>query len=188
MSTKVGSGHAHLLEHFRIICERMAMFVGYSRSLSVSLVPRPCRRRESGLVSTACTCANVPRKAWEIVIFAIAWIISRHNIQGLVYIHTRPRRGCNAFLLNLSFRSSTQVFPLLSSVMWGCRKIGLLICACASRRSCSCWEQQWFYRSHVGEVEMLERKLKDLRNRLTQVSRYPTCMKKCFLTCCLSMI
>jgi len=86
MSTKVGSGH--LFEHFRIICERMAMFVGYSRSLSVSLVPRPCRRRESGLVSTACTCANIPRKAWEIVIFTIAWIISRHNIQGLVYICT----------------------------------------------------------------------------------------------------
>ena len=45
--------------------------------------------------------------------------------------------------------------------------------------------------SCVGKVERLERKLKDLGSRLTQccqVSRYPTCMRKWFLTYCLSMV
>ena len=42
----------------------------------------------------------------------------------------------------------------------------------------------------VGKAERLKQKLKDLRSRLAQhwqVSRCLTCMRKCFLTCCLSL-
>ena len=70
--------------------------------------------------------------------------------------------------------------------MWDCRKIGLLICVSTSH---ACQKQQRFTstycHSRAGEVERLERKLKDLKSGLAQcwqVSRYPTCTTKHFLT------
>ena len=44
------------------------------------------------------------------------------------------------------------------------------------------------YHFCVGEVDRLKLKLKDLGSRLTQCFRYPVCMRKHFLTCCLSII
>ena len=46
----------------------------YSTYYVLSLLPRPRGRREDGLVSTACTCASIPRKAWEFV-FVCKWSV-----------------------------------------------------------------------------------------------------------------
>jgi len=44
------------------------------------------------------------------------------------------------------------------------------------------------YHSCVGEVERLKLKLKDLGSRLEQRFRYPVCLRKHFVTCCLLII
>jgi len=110
---------------------------------------------------------------------------SRSNLCSL----THPQSGCNAFLSNLWFRSVTRVFHSLFSDVtlqedWPSHLHVYFLNTAIILPTHSC-------HSCVGEVARLKQKLKDLRNRLAQhwqVPRYPTCMRKHSLTCCLSMI
>jgi len=82
-----------------------------------------CMGGETG-VSTASMYANIPS------VHVSVNLLSRHNIQGLVYMHLcmyMPSKCYKAFLSNLLFRSAIQPSTTLL-VMWDCSMTGLLVC------------------------------------------------------------
>ena len=109
-------------------------------------------------------CILIGQATWNLCkVYIVSPYGSYLDIQGLICTHTHTHTHTIEVVAKLvCWICHSRSIPLLSSVLWDCRKIGLLICATHLLTAVMVYQQITNCRSCVGEVEVLKCKLRAL--------------------------